>query len=237
MIRTVFDRLRQDENGFALPEVIVSIILNSILLTVVATSVITFLTLQDNLEVSSGASTELSLADTAWRSDVQGASVVGAVDGRQVTFTVPNADGTCRQSTWTVQTLGERTKVLRRIANFAAIDPGTTSCTGAPSPAITQTIVDDANADSGFLFTNRSGRGLTFAAGVPAATAAGVPAGTTAGRWAELGVGAATLTVNGSFHEKKPIPIIVTQVATSVYVPTPTAATTGTPDAGASHVN
>lgn len=237
MIGRRLQELRANQDGFALPEVIMSVIINAVCLTVIATAVATFLALQGNIEKGALASGEMTLSDSAWRSDVQDATVIGVTDAHQVSFTVPNPDSTCRQSTWTVQVSAAKTIIVRSIVNFPAVDPGTSACTGAPAPAIIQTVIRDASTNSGFTFKNRSGRGLTFVAGSATAAADTAPAGVSAARWNELLTGAATLDATGSASDPAPVRILISQVAASVFTPTPAASTSGTPDAGTSHAN
>jgi hypothetical protein len=236
-IRSQFGRLHRDEGGFALPEVIVSIIISSVSITIIATAVVTFLALQGSVNIAGKSVGEMTSSDAAWRSDAQGATIIAATDSTQVVFTVPNADGSCRQSTWTVQTRAAAMQVVRSIINFPALNSDTSACTGTPAPAIVQTAVSDASVGAGFQFKNRVGRGITFTAGTPTLAAGATPSWTTDARWNDPSIGATTLVATGSASSGHPMSIFVSQIATSVFAPTPPASTTGTPDAGTSHAN
>lgn len=204
--------LRTNQDGFALPEVVVSVLINGLCLTAIATAVGAFFAVQSGVKATSASISEMTISDTAWRADVMEATTIDAFNSQLVKFTAPNADGSCRTATWAVSDGSSRHSVTRTVHNYPATSAG--ACAGTAATPIAQTVVADTTVAAGFTYRNSSGRAITFIAGSPTLDAAPAPAGTTPERWATKVIGGATLTAVAS-ASTDPTNIYISQTAVS----------------------
>lgn len=232
-LRKRLHHLRHNQDGFSLPEVVVSVIINGIVLTIIATGVMTFLALQVNISGTSKANTEVILAETAWRADVGEATSISVTNSTAASFTAPNSDGSCRVTSWQIAAGTPAKKLVRSIINYPTTNANTAVCEGTPTPALVQTLIPNVSNNAVFSFKNIAGRGVTFTGGVGTAAAASAPAGVSTSVWNETSVGTAIIQLNASVDLGFPTPAYISQLAVSVLRAAPPATTTGTPDAGA----
>jgi prepilin-type N-terminal cleavage/methylation domain-containing protein len=223
-------RLRADQNGFSLPEVMVATMINGACLTAIASGVIVFALMQKTVTDTGVSAMEVTLAETAWRADMGEATTVTVTSASEVRVIAPGSGGVCRDVRWFV-TAGE---VQRTIVNYPTTSAGSGSCSGTAGYAVTNVILSNVAAGAGFQFQNLVGRGLTFTNGTPTAASGEKPAGVSEKAWADTTIGTGALVATATTADVV-AELRVIQLGTALHVAGDETAESNTSDAGATH--
>lgn len=175
-------RLRNDD-GFTLPDVIVSAIVGLISLSIIATAIFTFTALQLRFAAAAGVTTAAATIDTMLRQDLYEATTLRAQSAGNLIMTV-SRNGACQEVTWW----------LEHTPNTDSLAIGTRAC-GTETAADTTQYPLKPNTTSQFSYRNIGGRGLTVENGTMTLAAGTAPATVPADNWASHTVGSVTLDV------------------------------------------
>lgn len=185
----------RDERGFTVVDAVVGTIVSAVLLALISSAMISFLTAQSGIVAASGRTSAVAIADIAWRRDVQSAVSTQNPSTTHVEFVAPEAgDDECRLATWTVVPSGSAFTVTVTNQMYSSLVG--TQCAGSAGASSTRTVITDAGSDAAFSYTNLGGRQLSFVDSLPVLGNGAQPATVTDSAWASELVGTATLTAS-----------------------------------------
>lgn len=179
---TIKDRLR-DERGFALPDVIVSAIVSLVSLSIIATAVFTFTSLQMRYASAAGVATAAATLDTEWRQDLRDASFIAAVSDTNLVITLER-DRNCLEIGWQIEQTAESASIAITTRACDTDDPGEVLRYPLNPEAVNQ-----------FSYANVGGRALAIENGVRDLAAGTKPATVDENVWESTAIGAIALDV------------------------------------------
>jgi Tfp pilus assembly protein PilV len=190
--------LRNDD-GFSLPEVLISVMVNAACMAIIAASLVTFSVLQQQVAFRTASTNDTAVIEAQWRKSGQSATDVRAVSDTEVTFTRPSTDGDgCARVTFMLTPAGTtRELAVTRELFPGAPDATTGECTGTPGERMLIAQSADVGVTASFQYRTAVGRPTTFAGGEQAPVGAGVqPADITTAAWESETLGSASITLN-----------------------------------------
>jgi Tfp pilus assembly protein PilV len=219
---TAFSRYLRRDDGFALPEVMVSVIVNLVAVGILAAALVTFSALQQNSVGLTASASQKMTTELRWRVDVRTAAAIQPANS-SVVFSTVNAAGSCVTSTWSTPSGAGVVSLNITTATFAGAPGPDGLCTGSVSDSLSSKVIDDVGAGVTFTYTNAVGRDLSFTNGVPilgGSTTA--PPGVSSSAWDSTTVG--TASVSGEVHvlSKSPVLFAVAQVSSKLLPIEPT---------------
>ena len=225
-IRRLLHELKTDQAGLSLPEVMVAVIINTISVSVIAGSILAFMTLQTAFTGSASAARESSVTELRWRSDLRESVKMTPLNATSVTFSLAGSAGSCLERNWVFAPRGAKSALQIVTREYSGV-PRASGCSGTSGVPTTSTVVEDSGPASAFTFSNAGGRTITFAAGVAQLdTSAVKPPAVTDFDWADTTVSLAALNTatRGSTTHRQPLVVaqsLAKQAASSAVADAP----------------
>lgn len=218
-------RSLSDEQGSTLPEVMVSVIVSAVTMSVVAGAVVAVGALTTEMVNTGVVASESAYTDLRWSNDVRAAVAIEATDGTQAKLTIPGTAGKCSTTEW-LTGAGGLGLIVKTVAYPTM---SVNACTGPPATPTSEELVA-SSTELAFLYKNPGGRVITFASGNPTLAAANKPGSVSYDAWESLTIGVATLRTTAAAGTGWERPIISTRAASTILGSGAGAVTAGTAD-------
>ena len=219
----IFRRLRHDESGMSLPEVLISVLINGAALVTISAAIVTFTVVQQSYAFTASNANQTLVTETQWRGDVQSATKISPVDSTSVVISSALPGGACQADTWAGVAVADKTELHFQSATFTTPPAADGSCNGTGTNS-SRTVITDAGPNIIFTYTNKVGRGITFSGGTATLDPNAVqPSNVSASDWLDTRINRAVLSATVSATTTSAQPVTISQTAAKLQQPAPTA--------------